>query len=244
MPQSRYDELIAHAVRSIENADVFSSPYPHMAFRNFWPEDFYRELLAKRPELGNFLQLNGENTRRYFALFDGSCDPGDDERRALWKLVTNVLASPELEAAMRNQMAEGLRIRSKGSKEGWPVPMYPRPVLYADYDGYRIKPHPDTRRKVMTMMIYMPEDDSQKDLGTTLYRLSPKGLFSWKNFCLAEDKTFPFLPNSGCAFVVINPLYDFLRASWHGREAIKLANDKPRFSILNTYYAQPGKSVY
>ncbi|HUO54182.1 MAG TPA: hypothetical protein VMU18_05560, partial [Rhodoblastus sp.] len=107
------------------------------------------------------------------------------------------------------------------------------------------KPHPDTRRKVMTMLIYMPEDDSQKDLGTTLYRLSPKGLFSCKNFFLTEDKTLPFLPNSGCAFVVIHPTYDFLRTSWHGRDSIKLANEKPRFSILNTYYAQPvQKSVY
>lgn len=240
-----YDELVAHAVKSITDAEVFSSPYPHMSFRNFWPEAFYRELQEKRPESGNFLQLNGENTRRYFSLFDGSCDAGDDERRTLWKLVSDVLASPELEAAMRKQLDEGLRIRFRASKEIWPVPMYPRPVLYEDYDGYRIKPHPDTRRKVLTMLIYMPEDDSQRELGTTLYRLSPKGLFSWKNFGLAEDKTLPFLPNTGCAFVVIHPTYDFFRTSWHGRDSISLDNTKPRFSILNTYYSQPvQKAVY
>ncbi len=32
------------------NAKVFSKPYPHMAFTNFWPEDFYLELIAKRPD--------------------------------------------------------------------------------------------------------------------------------------------------------------------------------------------------
>jgi hypothetical protein len=61
---------------------LLKKPYPHLAFEKFWPEDFYRELLAKRPELDNYVQLNRENTRRQFTLFDGSCDAGDDERRA------------------------------------------------------------------------------------------------------------------------------------------------------------------
>jgi hypothetical protein len=245
MTDSRYDELVAHAVKSIMDADVFSKPYPHLVFRNFWPEDFYRELLTKRPDYDNYFQLNGANTRRQFTLFDNSCDAGDDERRALWKVVSDVCSSQELEAAMRKQLDEGLRIRAKASKEGWPVPMYPRPVLYADYDGYMIKPHPDTRRKVLTMMIYLPEDDSQRALGTTLYRLSPKGLFSWKSFGLTDDKTVPFLPNTGAAFVVIHPTYDFFRTSWHGRDSINVENGKPRFSILNTYYAQPvQKAIY
>ncbi|MGP0106918.1 hypothetical protein [Rhodoblastus sp.] len=245
MSESRCEELVAHAVKSIMEAEVWSKPYPHMIFRDFWPEDFYRELLAKRPEEKNYVPLNGANTRRQFTLFDDSCDAGDDERRVLWKLVSDVCASPELENALRARLDEGLRIRAKGAKSSWPVPMYPRPVLYCDYDGYRIKPHPDTRRKVMTMLMYMPEDDSQKELGTTLYRLSPQGLFSWKHFGLAEEKTAPFLPNTGVAFVVIHPAHDFLHASWHGRESIALANGKPRFTILNTYYAEPvQKAVY
>ncbi len=234
-----YDGLVAHAVESIMKARVFSKPYPHMAFDHFWPEDFYAELLAKRPEPANYVQLNGANTRRQFTLFDGSCDAGDDERRALWKLVSDVLQAPEIEAALRERLDEGFRLREKGSHEGWPVKMYPRPVAYLDFDGYAIKPHPDTRRKVLTMLIYMPEDDSQRDLGTTLYKISPMGVFHWKSYGLVEDKTMPFLPNSGLAFVVIHPRYNLLRTSWHGRDAIALDNAKPRFSLLNTFYAQP-----
>ncbi|MGO9944581.1 MAG: hypothetical protein ACLPIC_17705 [Rhodoblastus sp.] len=89
------------------------------------------------------------------------------------------------------------------------------------------------------MLIYMPEDDSQRDLGTTLYKISPMGVFHWKSYGLVEDKTMPFLPNSGLAFVVIHPRYNLLRTSWHGRDAIALDNAKPRFSLLNTFYAQP-----
>ncbi len=236
-----YDELVAHAVESILKARVFPKPYPHMAFEHFWPEDFYRLLLAKRPDPDGYVKLNKEDTRRQFTLFDGSCDAGDDERRELWKLVSDVLSSPALEEALRVRLDEGLRIRVKGSGEAWPAPMYPRPVLYADYDGYAIKPHPDTRKKVLTMLIYMPEDDSQKALGTTIYKISPMGVFHWKSYGLVEDKTLPFLPNSGLAFVVIHPRHNLLRTSWHGRDSIAVDNAKPRFSILNTYYAQPVK---
>ena len=67
--------------------------------------------------------------------------------------------------------------------------MYPQPVLYADFDGYAIKPHPDTRRKVLTIMIYMPEDESQRELGTTVYKISPMGVFAWKTYGLVKEKT-------------------------------------------------------
>jgi hypothetical protein len=239
MNDSRYDGLVPHAARALLSAQVFSKPFPHISFDRFWPEDFYRELLANRPEPANYIQLNRENTRRQFTLFDGSCDAGDDERRRLWKLVSDVLASPEIEAALREKLDEGFRLREKGGHEGWPVKMYPRPVAYLDFDGYAIKPHPDTRRKVVTMMVYMPEDDSQADLGTTLYKVSPLGVFHWKTYGLVEEKTMPFLPNSGGAFVVIHPKHSLLRASWHGRGPIKADPEKPRFSLLNAYYAQP-----
>ena len=150
-----------------------------------------------------------------------------------------VLSSAEVASALRAKLELGFRIRSKKSGEGWPIPMHPRPVLYTDLDGYAIKPHPDTRRKVLTMQIYLPVDESQRELGTAIYKVSPKGVFAWKSYGLAKERTVPFLPNSGYAFVVIHPAYSLLRASWHGREAISVPVEKPRLSILNTYYREP-----
>ena len=121
--------------------------------------------------------------------------------------------------------------------------MFPRPVVYADLDGYAIKPHPDTRRKVLTMQIYLPEDETQRDLGTTIYKISPMGVFAWKSYGLVKDKTLPFLPNTGYAFVVIHPAYSLLKSSWHGREAISVPVERPRLSILNTYYREPAEAT-
>jgi hypothetical protein len=233
---NEFRRVLESATNAILNAEAFRKPYPLIRFRDFFPSDFYARLLQRFPDVDRFAGLNGDGTRREYALYDERSDPGSEESRGLWGIVRRVLASPEVASALRETLDEGFRIRSKRSGEGWPVPMHPRPVLYTDLNGYAIKPHPDTRRKVLTMQIYLPQDDSQRDLGTAIYKVSPMGVFAWKSYGLVKDKTVPFLPNTGYAFVVIHPAYSLLKSSWHGREAISVPVEKPRLSILNTYY--------
>ena len=234
-----FRRVLESATNSILTTEAFRKPYPLIRFRNFFPSDFYARLLQHFPDVDRFAGLNGDGTRREYALYDERSDPGSEESRGLWSIVRRVLSSPEIASALREKLDEGFRIRAKRSGETWPVPMYPRPVLYTDLNGYAIKPHPDTRRKVLTMQIYLPADDSQRDLGTAIYKVSPMGVFAWKSYGLAKDKTLPFLPNTGYAFVVIHPAYSLLRSSWHGREAISVPVERPRLSILNTYYRDP-----
>jgi len=238
-PEHEYEAVRANAVNAILSAQAFRKPYPLILFQNFFPSDFYARLLQRFPDVERFAGLNGDGTRREYALYDERADPGSEEARELWSIVRRVLSSVEVASALREKLDEGFRIRSKKSGEGWPIPMHPRPVLYTDLNGYAIKPHPDTRRKVLTMQIYLPQDETQRELGTTIYKISPKGVFAWKSYGLVKDKTVPFLPNSGYAFVVIHPAYSLLRSSWHGREAITVPVERPRLSILNTYYREP-----
>jgi hypothetical protein len=240
---AEYAGVLEHAVQSILAAQVFSRPYPHLHFESFFSSEFYRRLLDNFPANDRFFPLNAQGTRRQFNLFDEASDPGTQAGRALWSIVSRMLNSQEMAEALRARLEEGFRIRAKGSKEAWPIPMHPRPVLYTDLDGYAIKPHPDTRKKVLTMQIYMPSDDSQRELGTTVYKVSPMGVFHWKTYGLVKAKTFPFLPNTGYAFVVIHPAYSLLKTSWHGRETISTPVDKPRLTILNTYYREPAKGA-
>ena len=139
-----FRQALESATNSILNAEAFRKPYPLIRFRDFFPSDFYARLLQRFPDVDRFAGLNGDGTRREYALYDERSDPGSEESRELWSIVRRVLASTEVASALREKLDEGFRIRSRRSGESWPVPMHPRPVLYTDLNGYAIKPHPDT----------------------------------------------------------------------------------------------------
>jgi hypothetical protein len=229
------DELTAHAVASIESADHFSFPFPHIVFRNFFPADFYRDLVRSIPTEG-YDPITDTGTRVALRLYGENIEKINSALRPAWAAVSTMLISKGVERAIRNRLHDGLEIRARGDKVPGPddLKLVAKPVVYSDRDGYQIKPHPDTRKKVVTMQLYCPAGISQEALGTTLYRASLKGLFHAGSYCLEPVKTLPFLPNVGYAFVVLKAYHSLTKMSWHGRPPIK--TDRPRISILNTFY--------
>ena len=236
-PNSVTRELIDHAVASIEAADCFSLPFPHIFFRDFFPTDFYAEMIEAVPENG-FDRIKGNGTRMALRLYGDNVGKIEGRLRDMWIAVSEVLTSREVETAIREQLEQGLEIRARGDKVKSvdDLKLIPKPVLYVDRDGYQIKPHPDTRKKVVTMQLYCPPDESQRALGTTLYQASLKGLLHVDSYGLEPVKTFPFLPNVGYAFVVLKAYHSLTKMSWHGRPTIKTPITQPRVSLLNTYY--------
>ena len=229
------DELTAQAVASIEAAEHFSFPFPHIVFRNFFPADFYRELVRNVPTEG-YDPIIDTGTRMALRLYGANVEKIDPALRPLWSAVSTMLTSKMVERAIRNRLHDGLEIRARGDKvaDADDLKLVAKPVVYRDSDGYQIKPHPDTRKKVVTMQLYCPTDASQQALGTTLYRASLKGLLHVGSYCLEPVKAIPFLPNTGYAFVVLKANHSLTNMSWHGRPRIK--TDQPRVSILNTFY--------
>jgi hypothetical protein len=229
------NELTAHAVASIEAADHFPLPFPHIVFRNFFPADFYRDLVRHVPTQG-YDPITGTGTRMALRLYGENVDKIEPALRPAWAAVSTMLISKEVEQAIRNRLRDGLEIRARGDKLSGAadVKLVAKPVVYRDTDGYQIKPHPDTRKKVVTVQLYCPTDTSQEALGTTLYRASLKGLFHIGSYCLEPVKTIPFLPNVGYAFVVLKAYHSLTKMSWHGRPRIE--TDRPRISILSTFY--------
>lgn len=230
-------DLIGHAVASIEAADNFSLPFPHIFFRNFFPADFYAEMINSIPTEG-YDPINGPQTRMALRLYGANVDKVDADMREMWAAVSAMLTSREVEDAIRRQLHEGLVIRARGDKVDGPdaLRLVAKPVLYRDTDGYQIKPHPDTRKKVVTMQLYCPHDDSREELGTTLYQASLKGIVHVGTYGLEPVKTLPFLPNVGYAFVVLKAYHSLMKMSWHGRPKIHTKIDQPRITLLNTFY--------
>src|SRR6185437_14196503 len=116
------DELIAHAVASIEAADHSPSPFPHIFFRNFFPADFYRDLVRNIPTKG-YDPITGSGTRMALRLY------GDNVE--------------QIEQAIRVKLHDGLAIRARGDKvaDADDLRLVAKPVVYRDSDGYQIKPH-------------------------------------------------------------------------------------------------------
>ena len=84
-----------------------------------------------------------------------------------------------------------------------------------------------------------PADESQRDLGTTLYRASLKGLINVGSYGLEPVKTLPFLPNVGYAFVVLKAYHSLLKMSWHGRPKVHTASDHPRIMRMKENALRP-----
>ncbi len=229
------DELVAHAVASIEAADHFSFPFPHIFFRDFFPADFYQDLVRSIPTEG-YDPITGTGTRMALRLYGDNVEKIDPELRSAWAAVSAMLTSKEVERAIRIKLNDGLEIRARGDKVASTddLKLVAKPVVYKDKDGYQIKPHPDTCKKVVSMQLYCPADTSQEALGTTLYRASLKGLMHVGSYCLEPVKTMPFLPNVGYAFVVLKAYHSLTKMSWHGRRLSRPISLASRFLTPST----------
>src|SRR3984885_16249461 len=109
------DELMAQAVASIEAADHFALPYPHIFFRNFFPADFYRDLIRNIPTQG-YDPFTGTGTRMALRLYGDNLDKIDPELRTAWGAASAMLTSKEVEQAIRVKLHDGLEIRARGDK--------------------------------------------------------------------------------------------------------------------------------
>lgn len=232
---------LSHMVARLSATQAVADPFCHLFLDDLLPADLYGRLLAALPASDEFDSLD----RRYQA--DGRCvraslllTPAGADRTsdpALWRGVAAALTAPALKRAVFRQLAGGLAARYRLSPAAVAdLPGFSRPTLYRETAGYEIPPHPDTRKKVVTMHLFLPADDSQTGLGTALYRRRPLavpvGPWRWQ---FVRARQFPFRPNSAYAFVVRNSVF---AKSWHGREQLPAAAGA-RHSLLNVFYAEP-----
>ena len=106
--EDEFRQALESATNSILNAEAFRKPYPLIRFRDFFPSDFYARLLQRFPDVDRFAGLNGDGTRREYALYDERSDPGSEESRELWSIVRRVLASTEVASALEGKAGRGV----------------------------------------------------------------------------------------------------------------------------------------
>jgi hypothetical protein len=177
---------------------------------------------------------DGRSNRLRFGLHNDWLNRLTNAQRSFWRMVRGALGSLRFKQAVYEKMKVGLAFRF-GVKESEvnTIDGYALPELFRELSSYRIAPHPDTRRKVVTMQISLPRDNSQRELGTEFYRRSLNPLHLMREPRGFEVvKSTPYLPNSAYCFSVLNSL---TWRSWHGRSTLP-SNCGVRNSILNIWY--------
>ena len=236
---------LAHLLDRVHRSPAWDEPFGHLYLEEVLPQDLYACLLTRLPAPGLYCpaaarhHAEGEAhyTRSMFTLTPDNLAALPAEQQELWRGIAAALTAPELKQLVYAKLARDLCFRYGVNRSAVPeLAGFARPTLYRETDGFEIAPHPDTRKKVVTMHLYLPADRSQLDLGTALYR---RRLLAWpfgswhKRF--VKVKQFAFQPNSGYAFVVNNT---FRRKSWHGRERLR-DGAGARNTLLNTFYEDP-----
>lgn len=236
--------VLEHLVERVRETRAESWPFSHAYFENLLPPDVYSALLSHLPDPGQYAQSAerhhrgeaGGYVRSQFALTRTGLDQLPPAGRTLWRGVAAALTDPALKRAVFAKLAPDLAFRYGVPEDRVPdLTGHARPTLYRETEGFEIPPHPDTRKKVVTMHLYLPADLTQTGLGTALYRRRPLAwpLGGWQGR-FDKVKQFEFRPNSGYAFVVNNTL---LKKSWHGRERLP-EGAGVRNTLLNTFYTE------
>jgi hypothetical protein len=233
-------QALEHLLQRIARTPALDEPFSHIYLEEVLPQNLYQRVVSLLPDPKLYVAAaerhynNDGFTRGVFQLTPPQLAILPAAQRVLWTGLAAALTAPELKRAIFAKLHKDLSFRYSVATSQVPeLAGFARPTLYRETAGFEIPPHPDTRKKVVTMHLYFPVDRSQLDLGTALYqrKLAAWPFGTWHNR-FVKVKQFAFQPNSAYAFVVNNTL---TKKSWHGREELP-AGAGVRNTLLNTFY--------
>ena len=219
-----------HVCSAIDNAPESNEPFAHLRLDGVFPADVYSRMLDLMPARQDYRAMSGRakkaqtvEVRTKLDLFPEWIRNLPAAKQDVWSEVGQALCSTQVRQAFMRRLAVGLEKRFGPGHES--VDTYPIPVLTRDVPGYKIKIHPDTRYKAMTVQLYLPRDRSIEHVGTVFHSRNADGTYQVR-------AKMPFAPNSGYAFAVGEDTY-------HSVDVVG-PEVQTRDSILLTYFVDNG----
>ena len=231
-------ELIA--AYNIGNAPIQMFPYPHVFVRDVFPRDYYDEMQRRLPPsdllkpIAEARNVHGYPERFVLTLTPPELAKLPEPYRAFWSELAGWLIGGRFASLVLGKFGQFIEQRFQGMSG---VEFVDEALLVEDRTRYSLGPHTDTPLKVLSMLFYLPGDESQSHLGTSIY--VPKDpQFACEGGPHHPFERFermvgmPFLPNS---------LFAFLKTanSFHGVEPIEKEGVRRHLLLYDIRLARP-----
>jgi len=213
-----------HVLYQVGNAAVRPYPFPHILVHEVFPADFYGELRANLPErsalktLGAMGRIQGGDypARLVMPLTREGIAGLPGQQRAFWEGVAGWMLGGGFLQIMLAKFEPWLRVRlGELGKHAFVDEV----LVVRDGDSYSLGPHTDNQQKVLSFLFYLPADDSQPQLGTSIYlpndprfRCAGGPEHDFRKF--RRMLTMPYVPNTLFAFMKTDH-------SFHGVEPVR-----------------------
>jgi len=190
-------------------APLCEAPFPHCVVEDIFPEAFYRQIRRHFPSSEEMIPLaetgraTGYDDRFVLELTPGGLSKLPQGKREFWKQMAEWLRSEKFRNMVIAKFAPF--VAAQFAKVDQPQ-FTSDAMLVEDRSSYSLGPHTDRPKKVITLLFYLPEDDSASTFGTSIYVPKSEKLrdIESRHFPFVFfDRVFtaPFLPNRALAFI-------------------------------------------
>lgn len=233
-----------HLIYQVANAPVLGFPYPHFYVDDVFPADFYAELQRNMPDPSAMIPIEearpvkGYKERFVLELKGPQLERVPEEKREFWRNFVGWLVGGNFGQIMLQKFGPLVDGRFRNTPG---IEFYDEALLVEDITNYALGPHTDAPRKVITMLFYLPKDESQAHLGTSIYlpkdpRFRCQGGPHHTNEGFERLRTMPFVPNSlFCFFKTDN--------SFHGVEPVTDPDCRRWLLLFDVYARQAQRPV-
>lgn len=166
------EQLVANTRYQVANAPRREWPFPHLLIDGFLDRSLFEavraldaaELFRRAPGEATGMAKSEENR---FLLEIGARCPAELSAVPVVDALRAVLSHDGLTRSLMDRFRDVIAARV-GNRA---LPIVHGLQFIEDRAGYSLAPHTDTPQKLITLLIYLADDDDEPELGTQLYAL-------------------------------------------------------------------------